>query len=190
MEESLKQDLAEYTELLNNITDNFYVKFLIESSQKEIDNCLRNKGKILIAGNGGSAAEAQHFSAELIGRFVKERRALPAIALTTDTSNITAIGNDYGYDRVFERQIYGLGNAGDVLVVLSTSGNSPNLLKACVAAKERNMKIIGLLGKDGGKLKDLCDFPIIIPSQSSARIQEMHLFIIHTWCRFIDKMYD
>jgi D-sedoheptulose 7-phosphate isomerase len=153
-----------------------------------ICDAIRQGKKILIAGNGGSAAEAQHFSAELIARFKKERASYPSIALTTDTSILTAIGNDYGFDEIFKRQIAGLGNEGDVFVVMSTSGNSPNIIEAVKLAKEKNIHTIGLLGKDGGRLKDMVDTVIIVPSPDTARIQEMHLLIIHTWCESVDTI--
>ena len=150
-----------------------------------LDTLKQNK-KILIAGNGGSAADAQHFSAELTGRFEKERISLPAIALTTDTSALTAIGNDYGYEYIFSRQLEGLGNKGDVFIGISTSGNSHNIIEAIKKAKEKNIKIITLSGKNGGKMKDLGDINIIIPSSNTPRIQEMHIMVLHMICEIID----
>ncbi|MBK8792167.1 MAG: D-sedoheptulose 7-phosphate isomerase [Holophaga sp.] len=146
--------------------------------------------RILICGNGGSAADAQHFAAELSGRYVKERRALAGIALTTDTSALTAIGNDYGFDRVFSRQVEALGRPGDLLVGISTSGNSPNVILAVEAAKEQGMKTLGLLGRDGGKLRGLCDEALVVPSPVTARIQEVHQMIYHFWCEVIDAGID
>jgi len=160
---------------------------LIEQTGKLCLNALKNNKKILIAGNGGSAADAQHFSAELTGRFKKERISLPAIALTTDTSALTAIGNDYGYEYVFSRQLEGLGNEGDVFIGISTSGNSQNIINAINKAKEKNIKIITLSGKDGGKMKDLGDINIIIPSNDTPRIQEMHIMVLHMICQIIDE---
>ncbi|MEM4240121.1 MAG: D-sedoheptulose 7-phosphate isomerase [Candidatus Woesearchaeota archaeon] len=160
----------------------------IEKTARIIINALKNSNKILICGNGGSAADAQHFAGELIVRFETERRSLPAIALTTDTSILTAGANDYGYDEIFARQVNGLGNKGDVLVAISTSGNSPNILKAIEAAKTKGMEIIGLTGKDGGKMKALPN-SIIIPSNTTARIQESHIMIIHTWCKLVDAAF-
>lgn len=153
----------------------------------ETFSTLKRGNKVLVAGNGGSAADAQHFAAELVGRYKKERVALPAIALTTDTSNLTAIGNDYGYDVVFSRQVEGLGNEGDVLFVISTSGNSPNLIKAVEVAQERGIKTIGLLGKSGGELKELCDISLVIPSNNTPRIQENHIFAIHCICEEVEN---
>jgi len=142
--------------------------------------------KILICGNGGSAADAQHFAAELIGRFERERRAWPAVALTTDTSIMTAIGNDYGYETIFSRQVEGLGNPGDVLVCISTSGNSPNVLRAAEVAISKRMTTVGLLGKNGGLISQLAELSIVIPDSVTARIQEAHEFILHFWARLIE----
>ena len=147
---------------------------------------LKNGNKILICGNGGSAADAQHFAAELTGRYKSERISLPAIALTTDTSAITAIGNDYGYDEVFARQLSGVGNSGDLLIGISTSGNSTNILKALQIAKQKGIKTAGLSGKGGGEMNSLCDMNVVVPSNDTARIQEMHILIIHTICAAID----
>lgn len=159
---------------------------LIEKTAQVLIDALRRGNKILICGNGGSAADAQHFAAELIGRYEKERHSLPAIALTTDTSNLTAIGNDYGYDEVFARQVAGLGNKGDVLVAITTSGKSQNVLKAIDVARQKGVSVIGLTGKDGGTMKDLPITSIIIPAQGTSRIQESHILIIHLWCKLIE----
>ena len=147
---------------------------------------LRRGGRILVAGNGGSAADAQHLAAELSGRYLKERKALAGIALTTDTSALTAIGNDYGYDFVFSRQVEALGRPGDLFIGISTSGNSSNVIKAVESAKELGLKTLGLLGRDGGKLKGLVDDAIVVPSSVTARIQEVHQMIYHFWCEAID----
>jgi D-sedoheptulose 7-phosphate isomerase len=144
-------------------------------------------GKILLCGNGGSASDCQHLAAELTGRFVKERQPLPAIALTTDTSALTAIANDYGYKEVFARQLEALANAGDTLIAISTSGNSENIINAVALAKKKTLRVIGLLGRDGGKLKDLCDISIVVPSNSTPRIQEAHILLGHTICEGIEK---
>lgn len=148
---------------------------------------LKRGCKILVCGNGGSAADAQHFAAELSGRYLKERRALAGIALTTDTSALTAIGNDYGYEQVFSRQVEALGRPGDVLVGISTSGNSPNVLKAVEAAKALGMRSIGILGRDGGSLKAAVDDALVVPSQVTARIQEVHEMVFHFWCEALDE---
>lgn len=147
---------------------------------------LRRGGRILVAGNGGSAADAQHLAAELSGRYLKERRALAGIALTTDTSALTAIGNDYGFDFVFSRQVEALGRPGDLFIGISTSGNSPNILKAVESAKELGLRTLGLLGRDGGKLKGLVDDALVVPSSVTARIQEVHQMVYHFWCEAID----
>jgi D-sedoheptulose 7-phosphate isomerase len=148
---------------------------------------LARGNKILFMGNGGSAADSQHLAAELVGRFEKERRGLPAIALTTDTSILTAVGNDYGFNRVFSRQIEALAVAGDVVVGLSTSGNSPNVVEAIQAAKAVGAVTVGMTGKDGGKLSALCDVCVKVPSAVTARIQEGHIFIGHIICQLIDE---
>jgi D-sedoheptulose 7-phosphate isomerase len=146
---------------------------------------LANGHKILLAGNGGSAADAQHIAAELVGRFEKERPGMAAIAITTDTSALTAIANDYGYERVFSRQVEGLGNAGDIFIGISTSGNSANIIAAVNTAKQKNMHTIVLCGA-GGKLKDVCDISINVPSTRTATIQESHIMIGHLLCSLID----
>lgn len=151
--------------------------------------CLKKNGKILICGNGGSAADAQHFAAELSGRYKKERKALAGIALTTDTSALSAIGNDYGFEFVFSRQVEALGNENDVLIGISTSGKSPNVLEALKKAKELNMLCLGLSGKGGGTMNKLCDHNLVVPSDDTARIQEMHIVIIHTLFQIIDESF-
>ncbi len=148
---------------------------------------LRAGKKILIFGNGGSAADAQHIAAELVGRYKSERRGLPAIALTTDTSALTAIANDFGYKRVFERQVEALANEGDLLIGLSTSGNSANVNRALKLGRELGCKTIGLSGRDGGKMNGLCDLNIIVPSDDTPRIQEMHIMIGHILCQAVDS---
>lgn len=156
------------------------------------ENCLKsiqNGNKIILAGNGGSAADSQHIAAEFTGRFLRERQSLPAIALTTDTSALTAIGNDYGYDYVFSRQLSGLANKGDIFIGISTSGNSTNIIEAVKIAKSKEVTTIGLLGKSGGVLKGLVDYSIVIPSDVTARIQEMHILIGHIICEYVDKEY-
>lgn len=148
---------------------------------------LRSGGKILVCGNGGSAADAQHFAAEIVGRFYQNRRALPAIALTTDTSIMTAVGNDFGFDNIFSRQVEALGNTGDTLLLLSTSGNSHNLSAAAAAGSKKGLATIALLGKDGGELKSGVDIPVVAPSSDTPRIQEVHGFIVHVWAEIIES---
>jgi len=158
----------------------------IEKASKIVVDTLKNGNKILLCGNGGSAADAQHIAAELTGRYKTERRGLPGIALTTDTSALTAIGNDYGYDRVFDRQVEALAKKGDLLIGISTSGNSQNVINAFKVAKEMGCETIGLSGRDGGKFNDVCDLNVIIPSDNTPRIQEMHILIGHIICQIID----
>jgi D-sedoheptulose 7-phosphate isomerase len=158
----------------------------VESAASLCIEALRKGGKIVLAGNGGSAADAQHIAAELVSRFNYDRPALAAIALTTDTSALTAIGNDYSFEYVFARQVEALGRAGDVLLALSTSGNSPNVLAALKAARAQGMKTIGLTGATGGKMVGLCDIAIKIPSAQTPRIQEGHIVIGHSICQVIE----
>ena len=154
-------------------------------------DCLRSGGKVMACGNGGSAADAQHFAAELIGRFERERQELAAIALTTDTSILTAVGNDYSYDEIFSKQVRGLGKKGDILIGISTSGNSKNVVKAIEAAKKLGIKIIALTGNGGGKIASLLgadDIHLCAPSTRTARIQETHLVLLHALCDGVDHL--
>jgi len=160
---------------------------LVEKAGELATKTLKNGGKVLICGNGGSAADAQHIAAELSGRFKKERIALAGIALTTDTSALTAIGNDYGYEYVFSRQVEALANEGDLLIGISTSGNSLNVIKAIESAKKIGCKVVTLTGKSGGEMKDLGDVNIVIPSNDTPRIQEMHIMVGHMICAIIDE---
>ncbi|KUM01955.1 phosphoheptose isomerase [Chromobacterium subtsugae] len=153
--------------------------------------CLMNEGKILACGNGGSAADAQHFAAEMVGRFEKERPGLAAISLATDTSALTAIGNDYDFDMVFSKQVRALGHTNDLLLAISTSGNSANVIEAIYAAHERGMSVIALTGKDGGKITEILspeDIHLNVPSLRTCRIQEVHILLIHALCDAIDCM--
>lgn len=152
-------------------------------------SALDNGSKILFCGNGGSAADSQHLAAELIGRFQKERRSLASIALTTDTSILTAVGNDYGFDDIFARQVEGLGRTGDVLIGISTSGNSKNVVKAVEKAKDIGMHTFAFTGEGGGALKHLCDLTLAIPSKVTARIQEMHILVGHIICELVEAEY-
>jgi D-sedoheptulose 7-phosphate isomerase len=161
----------------------------LEESAKICVESLKNGGKILLCGNGGSAGDAQHIAAELTGRYKKERKALAAIALTTDTSALTAIGNDYGFDRVFERQVEALSQKGDVVIGISTSGQSQNVILALQKARLIGAKTIGFSGKDGGKIKELCDITLISPSFDTPRIQEIHIFLGHTLCQLIETSF-
>ena len=159
----------------------------IVSAAVLIEECLRSGGKLLFCGNGGSASDAQHLVAEFVGRFVLERRALPAIALTANTSILTAIGNDYSYEVVFSRQVEALGRPGDVVVGISTSGNSPNVIAAMKKATELGMKTIGLAGKDGGALAKCVDISLVVPAKITARIQECHITIGHILCELVEN---
>ncbi len=149
--------------------------------------CLRGGGKVLLFGNGGSAADAQHLAAELSGRFQLERPALPAIALTTDTSVLTAVANDYGYDLVFARQVEALGGRGDVAIGISTSGRSRNVLAGLRAARERGMTTVGFLGRDGGTIREVCDHALVVPGEKTARIQEVHVLVGHVLCELVER---
>jgi D-sedoheptulose 7-phosphate isomerase len=153
---------------------------------KRIAQSLRDGGKLMLAGNGGSAADAQHIAAELLSRFKRDRNPLPAIALTTDTSVLTAIGNDYGYELVFERQVRGLGQKGDVFIGITTSGRSPNITAALLAARERGMITIGFTGTGGTALKPLCDLMLVAPSDETAIIQQIHITAAHAICGLIE----
>lgn len=145
-------------------------------------------GVLLVCGNGGSAADAQHIAAELTGRFFRDRRPLPALALHGNTSSLTAIGNDYGYDEVFAREVGAHGRPGDVLLAISTSGNSRNVLRAIEAARDKRMAVVGLTGSDGGKMRDLCDVCVCVPSSSTPRIQECHILVGHTICELLEQI--
>lgn len=167
-------------------------KFCKEDTLKAVDtiaNAYRNNKKLLLCGNGGSAADCQHIATEFMIRLSHhiQRPALPAIALTTDTSNLTAGGNDIGWENVFARSVEGLGNEGDILLAISTSGNSPNIINAVEKARERKMDVIALLGGTGGKLKNMVDLPIIIPSSNVQRIQEGHITIAHIICELVES---
>lgn len=163
---------------------------LIAAAAELMTNCLLNEGKILSCGNGGSAADAQHFSSEMLNRFEMERPGLPAIALTTDSSTLTSIANDYQFADIFSKQIRALGQPGDVLLGISTSGDSHNVVHAIDAAHDRDMRVVVLSGREGGQMADLiqeADVEIRVPSWSTARIQEVHLMIIHSICDLIDR---
>ncbi len=161
----------------------------IEQGAQALIDTLKSGGKILLCGNGGSAADAQHIAAEIVGRFETERKGLPAIALTTDTSILTAVGNDYGYQSLFSRQVEALAQPADVLIAYSTSGNSENVLRAATLARDKGCKVIALSGNDGGKLSALADVDLCVPSDVTARIQEAHGFIGHLLCSAIDEAF-
>lgn len=180
IEASLKAHQEVFTRLIANEIP------VIEQCGELIFNALKNGKKVLLCGNGGSAADAQHIAAELVGRYETERRGLPSIALTTDTSALTALGNDYGFERVYARQVEALANEGDVVIGISTSGNSPNILAAIMTARQLGCVTIGLTGAKGKKLASVCDAAVLVPGERTARIQEAHICIGHIWCEMID----
>ncbi|MCS7233101.1 MAG: D-sedoheptulose 7-phosphate isomerase [Synergistetes bacterium] len=181
MKESFEEHISVVRETLRVCEQE--IKAFIELAIKT----LKNGGKIAFMGNGGSAADSQHLAAEFVGRFAKDRAPLPAVALTTDTSILTAVGNDYGFEHIFLRQVDALLREGDLLVAISTSGESPNVVKAVLGAKNKNVRVVGLLGKGGGKLRELCDVAIVVPSNSTPRIQEVHILIGHLVCEEVEK---
>lgn len=155
-----------------------------------IEQCLRSGNKLLVCGNGGSAADASHFATELVVRFAKDRRALPAICLTSDSGILTAAGNDYGFDEIFARQIAAFGVSGDVLICLTTSGKSTNLIRAFEEAKARKLKTIAFLGRDGGSTRGIADLDLLVKSDSTARVQEGHQLLLHVLCEVIESRLD
>jgi D-sedoheptulose 7-phosphate isomerase len=172
-----KQAIYQNEELLNKIVE--VCKLCVE--------LYKGKNKTILAGNGGSAADAQHIAAELVGRYGFDRPSIPSLALTTDTSCLTAIGNDYGYDKIFSRQLEGMGQSGDIFIGISTSGNSKNIINAFEVAKEKGIKTIALVGRDGGEMAKIADIALVIPSDSTPRIQESHILIGHIICDIIEK---
>ena len=172
----------------NIIKDSIYLSDNIGKAISTIVNCLKNNNKIILFGNGGSAADAQHIAAEFLGRFLIDRKSFPAIALSTNSSTLTALGNDYSFDTVFSRQCEALVNAGDVVIGISTSGTSKNIVEGLKTSKLRGAKTIGLLGKDGGSVKNLVDIPIIVPSEHTPHIQEAHRVIYHIICDRVEKL--
>jgi D-sedoheptulose 7-phosphate isomerase len=172
-----KQAIYENEELLNKI----------EEVSKKCVALYRTDKKTILAGNGGSAADAQHIAAELVGRYGFDRPSIPSLALTTDSSNLTAIGNDYGYDQVFSRQLEGMGQEGDIFIGISTSGNSVNILKAFESAKKKGIMTVALTGRDGGEMAKIADIALVVPSDSTPRIQESHILIGHIICDIIEK---
>ena len=184
MKKIIKKHIFEHRVILDSIVD---LDESIEEAAKLLINCLKNSGTVFWCGNGGSASDSQHLAGELVGRFVGDRKPLKSIALTADSAVMTCIVNDYGYDHIFSRQIEALGSEGDVLVGITTSGNSKNVLNAFEVAKNKGVRVIGLLGKGGGAAKDLVDESIIISSNSTARVQEMHILIGHILCDLIEN---
>jgi D-sedoheptulose 7-phosphate isomerase len=186
MKETIKKEFLEHQKvasLLPNLTED------VASSAQICIDCLRKGGKILLFGNGGSAADAQHIAAELVGSFKAHRNGLAAIALTTDSSSLTSISNDFGFEHVFDRQVQALAKEGDVAIGISTSGKSDNVINALKLASKLKCHTIGLSGKSGGEMNKICDFNIIAPSSNTPRIQELHIVIGHTICLIIDQKF-
>ncbi|MDD2338078.1 MAG: D-sedoheptulose 7-phosphate isomerase [Geobacteraceae bacterium] len=185
MKDSIKAAFFSHRELMEVLERELTPK-MICAAELLVDT-FRNGNKLLVMGNGGSAADAQHLAAEIVGRFRLERRGLPAIALSTDTSILTAVGNDYGFDAVFRRQVEALAREGDVVIGISTSGSSPNVHSALCLASEIGCRTVGLLGKDGGSIRDLVDIDLTVPGHDTPRIQEGHITIIHILCELVEQ---
>ncbi len=183
--ERIRQMLNESADLKRRMADEQADKIL--EAARMVSASLAGGGKLLLMGNGGSAADAQHIAAELIGRFKRERKAIPALALTVDTSALTALANDYGFETVFSRQVEALAQPGDVVIGISTSGNSENVARGLKVAAERGAQTIALLGNDGGKIKNLAGLAIVVPSNDTARIQETHIAVGHIICELIEQ---
>ncbi|MCD6132762.1 MAG: SIS domain-containing protein [Deltaproteobacteria bacterium] len=181
------EELEEHKKTIEKI---YHLNEIIIKTCEEITKAIKRGNKILIFGNGGSAADAQHMAGELINRFLKEREPYPAVALTTDTSTLTSISNDYSFEYVFSRQIKALAREGDIAIGITTSGNSENVIEGLKEARRKNCITVGLLGKDGGKAKRFCHYPLIVPVSSTPRIQEMHILIIHTICKIVEEIVD
>ncbi len=187
MKEYIKQQIKKSYEIKQYIYKDEALLNNIETVAKKCVKLYRGDKKTILAGNGGSAADAQHIAAEMVGRYGFDRPSLPSLALTTDTSALTAIGNDYGYDRVFSRQLEGMGQEGDIFIGISTSGNSLNIIKAFEVAKKKNIFTVALVGRDGGEMAKIADISLIVPSDSTPRIQESHILIGHIICDIIEK---
>lgn len=188
MDSAVEKSLSEHIALFQLVKKQLSPS--IAACAAKLSAALKSGGKILICGNGGSAADAQHFAAELVGRFEKERPGLAAIALTTDTSSLTAIGNDYGFERLFSRQVEALARPGDVLMGISTSGHSKNVLLALQRAQKIGCLTVGLCGRDGGEIAENSDLAIVVPAERTARIQEVHLTVLHIICELIENEID
>lgn len=189
MQDLIAKQLRETVDVLSQVaTDRNLQENLLHAAEQTADS-LRRGHKLMVAGNGGSAADAQHLVAEFVSRLVENRPALRAVALTTDSSILTAVGNDYGYECVFARQIEALGQRGDVFLAISTSGNSPNILCALEQARSTGVMTIGLTGQGGGRMADLCDYCLRMPSTVTMKIQEAHLAMEHIFCMLVEQMY-
>ena len=182
--ENLKNAIADHQAMFAKLADLIPQISLVA---EELKACIKRGGKILLMGNGGSAADSQHIAAEIVGRFKKERRGLAAIALTTDTSIITSVGNDYGYDYIFARQIEALCRPEDVVIGITTSGNSKNVVAAIEEANKLGATTIGLTGGTGGKMSELCKYNLVMPSSETARVQEAHIFVGHSLCDLLES---
>lgn len=185
----ISERIAEHLDAISNTMEYLEKNDVLTEMASRCSEALQNGKKILYCGNGGSAADSQHMAAEIVGRFQKERKGLAAVALTTDTSILTAVGNDYGFDAIFSRQVEGIGQTGDVLFAYSTSGNSKNVIEAVKVAKEMGIHTFGFLGKDGGELAKICDLSFTVPHNCTARIQEMHLLAGHIICELVENDY-
>lgn len=187
MKQLIKQRISESIEVKRNLLENDKLLDTLESLTKEIITAIRNGHKLVLCGNGGSASDALHFAGEIVGRFVLERNPWPAVVLNADVATMTAIGNDYGYDDVFARQAQGHCLEGDVFIGISTSGNSENVFRAVITANSKGCKTVALLGKDGGKIGKIVDYPLIVPCDVTARVQESHILLIHIMCELVEK---
>jgi D-sedoheptulose 7-phosphate isomerase len=187
MKHIIESEFNEHIKVANSLHK---LNDMVASAAKICINCLKNGGKILIFGNGGSAADAQHIAAELVGRYKTKRKGLSAIALTTDTSALTSIGNDFGYEHIFDRQIEAIAKKNDVVIGISTSGESTNVVNALKLSSKLGCATIGLSGQNGGEMNNICDLNIIAPSRDTPRIQEMHIIIGHTICHLIDQEFE
>lgn len=183
----IKNQITDSRDTKSKLLENQKFLDTLESVAKACVSLYKSKKKTILAGNGGSAADAQHIAAELVGRYGFDRPSIPSLALTTDTSNLTAIGNDYGYDAVFSRQLEGMGQEGDLFIGISTSGNSKNVINAFHSAKKMGITTVALVGRDGGEMARLADHAIIIPSNETPRIQESHILVGHIICDIIEK---
>lgn len=180
----LSQNIAEHSVTMKSL---MRLSDLVLEASRVLASGLKGGGKLMLCGNGGSASDAQHFAAEMMGRFQKSRRPYAAIALTSDTSVLTCVANDYAFDQIFARQVQGLGRSGDVLIALSTSGQSANVIQAAIQARQSGVFVLGLTGKGGGELKQYCDLCLVVESANTARIQEAHILLIHTLCELIEQ---
>ncbi|SFV59058.1 Phosphoheptose isomerase [hydrothermal vent metagenome] len=187
MKNYIKDQIKKSYETKQAIYENEALLEKIEDVARRCVALYKTDKKTILAGNGGSAADAQHIAAELVGRYGFDRPSIPSLALTTDTSNLTAIGNDYGYDQVFSRQLEGMGQAGDIFFGISTSGNSLNIIKAFESAKKKGITTVALVGRDGGEMAKMADVALVVPSDSTPRIQESHILIGHIICDIIEK---